>query len=302
MGLVHELGVDALHIMVVHKVVELDMGRDHPVGALNGVGDLKVIVVVVPAVQGLVQGVVGDGVQGVLVCPAGVVPVDHLAHEPEVRLDLVGGAPQGLHELKIQHVGGVETDAVHVELADPEADHVTDIIPDGGVSLVELHQQVVAAPVVVGEAVVILVVAPEVHVAVPVPIGGGLPVGLQILERKEITPGVVEDAVKYDPDVLCVAGSDKVLQILVRAEAVVQKPVVGGLVAMPHGLEERADVEGGEARLLQLPDPGQQRVEPMHRLAVIVLPGGPGETQRINVVKYRFIVPCHLNISPSKQV
>ena len=146
-SLVHELGVDALNIVVVHKIVELDSCRHHAVGALDGVGDLKIVMVVVPAVKRLVEGVVGHAVKGILVCPAGIVAVDDLAHEPEIRFDLIRSAAQGLHKLEVQHIGSVQADAVHVELGNPEADHVTDVVADVGILLVELHQQVIAAPV-----------------------------------------------------------------------------------------------------------------------------------------------------------
>ena len=44
-------------------------------------------------------------------------------------------------------IRGIKPDPIHIKFPDPEADHVTDVVADVGVSLVELHQQVVAAPV-----------------------------------------------------------------------------------------------------------------------------------------------------------
>ena len=60
------------------------------------------------------------------------------------------------------------------------------------------HEQVVAAPVAVGKTVIILVVAPEVHIAEPVLIAGVLAVGLQVFEGKEVPAHMVEHTVHND--------------------------------------------------------------------------------------------------------
>ena len=99
-------------------------------------GDLKIVVVVVAGIKRLVQGIVGDAVQSPFIDPAGIVSVDHLSHEPEVRLYLVGGPPERFHIFKIQDIGGVQPDSVDIKFADPETDDVTDIISDGRIVLV----------------------------------------------------------------------------------------------------------------------------------------------------------------------
>ena len=148
-GLVAQLRADALHVVVVHEVVELDMRWYQPARSPNGMGDLEVVMVVVAAVECLVQGVVRHAVERALVGPARVVAVDDLAHQPEIGLQGIDRLAQGFHELEVQHVGGVQPDAIHIELAHPEANHIADIVPYGRVALVELCQQVIPTPVVI---------------------------------------------------------------------------------------------------------------------------------------------------------
>ena len=299
MGLVVELGADALHVVVVHKLVEPDMRRHHAIGALDRMGDLEVVVVVVPTVEALVQGVVGHAVERALVRPTRVVAVNDLAHQPEVGLERIDGLAQGLHEVKVEHVGRVETDAIYVKLADPEANDVADVVAHGRVALVELGEQVVASPVVVGEAIVVLVVAPKVHVAVPVAVGRVLAVGPHVLEGKEITSGVVEDAVKDDLEAGLVASAHKGDEVIVGAQARVEQLVVGGFVAMSHRLEERANIESGKAQALEVVNPRKEGIEAMDRFAVVVLLGRSGEAEGINVVKDCLVIPCHVRLPAS---
>ena len=242
--------------------------------------------------------VIGDGVQRPLVDPAGVVPVDDLAHEPEFRLHLIRHTAQRSHIVEIQHIRRVQPYAVDIELPDPEPHHVADIVPHRGIVLVELGQQIVAAPVLIGEAVVVLVVPPEIHVAVPVLIRGILPLLPDVPEGEEVPPRMVEHAVQDDPDSLPVALRHILRQILVGAQAAVQLFVVRGLISMPHGLEQGPDINRVAADFLYVGYPGNQSVQPVHRLCVRILPGRSGEPQGIDMVKYRLIVPCHVAFPP----
>ena len=293
MSLVHQFGADAFHIMVVHEIVKPDIARNHAYGTLHRMRDLKIVVIVVSAVQAFVQRVIRDAVEGIIICPAGIVSVNDFSHQPEIALHLVRRPPERLHKLKIQHVRGVQPDAVHVKFADPEADDIADVIPDCRVPLVQLGQQVVASPVVVGKTVVVLCVAPEVYIAVPVPVSGILPVCLNVLEGKEVPPGVIENSVEDHSDPGLVAGLDKVFQILVGPQAAVQQPVIRGLVSMSDRLEEGADIKSRKSKFSDMFDPWQQRRKPVYRLAVVILFWGAGKPQRIDVIKNRFVIPCH---------
>ncbi len=134
-----QFGIDPLHIMVVRKIVEpesVDAVAAHFIEPLYRMCNFKIIVVVVPGVKRFVQGVIGDAVQSAFVNPAGIVPVDDLAHEPEIRLYFIGSPPERFHVFKIQNVSGIQPDSVNIKFADPEADDVTDIVSDRRIVLV----------------------------------------------------------------------------------------------------------------------------------------------------------------------
>ena len=113
---------------------------------------------------------------------------------------------------------------------------------------------------------------------------------------------MVENPVKDDLQPRLMAGRDKGRQVLVGAEAAVQKAIIGGLVAVPHRLKKRADINRREAQLFHMSDPRQQGIQPMHRLAVVILSGRPGEPQGVNMVKNSFIIPSHIRFLSFKYV
>ena len=264
-----------------------------PLQSAHSVGNFKIVMVVVSAPQTLVQLVVGNGVQHFRVCPAAVIAVDDLAHQPELRFYLVCQTAQPAHEVEVQHVGCIQTDAVDVELLHPEADGIIMILLHLRVALVQLDQQVVAAPVAVGKAIVILVVSPEVHIAEPVLIAGVLAVRLQVLEGKEIAAHMVEHAVHDDPLSAGVAGRHKGLELLVGAKAAVHQTVVDGIVAVGAAFEQRADVDGRTAQLCRVGCPCFQLCKSARGGLAVVFMCAAAQPQRIDVIKYCFVIPSH---------
>lgn len=107
-------------------------------------------------------------------------------------------------------VGSVQTDAVNIELIHPEADGVEVVVLHLRVALVQLDQQVEAAPVAVREAVVVLVVARNSRRRTSRG-SGVLTVLLQLLELKKIAAHMVEHAVHNDLLAPLIAGGDKFL-------------------------------------------------------------------------------------------
>ena len=289
---VAQLVGQALHIVVVREEIEPGVVAQ-ALQTAHGVRDLEIVVVVVAAPQALVQLVVGNGVQHFRVCPAAVIAVDDLAHQPELRFYLVCQTAQPPHEVEVQHVGCIQTDAVDVELLHPEADGIKMVLLHLRVALVQLDQQVVAAPVAVGKAIVILVVAPEVHIAEPVLIAGVLAVCLQVLERKEIAPHMVEHAVHDDPLSACVAGRHKGFELLVGAKAAVHQTVVDGIVAVGAALEQRADVDSRTAQLCRVGCPCLQLCKSARGGLAVVFMCAAAQPQRIDVIKYCFVIPSH---------
>ena len=90
--------------MVVHEGVKLIA---HLLQTAHGVGDLKIVMVVVTGIQSLVKLIVGNGMKYLRIYPTGILTVDHLAHEPEIRFHGGGLCPHFLHEVKIQDIGTV---------------------------------------------------------------------------------------------------------------------------------------------------------------------------------------------------
>ena len=219
--------------------------------------------------------------------------MDDLAHQPELRLYLVCQTAQPPHEVEIQHVGCIQTDAVDVELLHPEADGIIMVLLHLRVALVQLDQQVVAAPVAVGKAIVILVVAPEVHIAEPVLIAGVLAVCLQVLEREEIAAHMVEHAVHDDPLPAGVAGCHKGLELLVGAKAAVHQTVVDGIITVGAAFEQRADIDGRTAKCCRVGCPCFQLCKSARGGLAVVFVRTAAQPQRIDVIKYCFVIPSH---------
>ena len=131
-----ELGVDSFHVMIVHKVIQLQTVRavsTQAIKTLYRMCDFKVIMIIVPGIQSLMKLIIGDRVEGAFVHPSVVVPVDDLAHQPEFRLYFICHMAERLHIFKIQYV---QPDSVHVKFLHPEADDIADIITNRGIMLV----------------------------------------------------------------------------------------------------------------------------------------------------------------------
>ena len=153
-----------------------------------------------------------------------------------------------------------------------------------------------AAPVVVGEPVVILVVAPEIHIAVPVTVDGVLPPGPDILKSEKAAPGVVEDAVDDDLDADVVAVPDVGLEILVRPDASVDPAVIDRIIAVAAGFKERSDIDCVHADALRVLRPLRD-LRKMRALLPVVLVRTAAEPERINMIENSVVIPCH-KISP----
>ena len=292
-GPIAQLVGQALHIVVVREEIEPGVVAQ-ALQTAHGVRDLEIVVVVVAAPQALVQLVVGHRVEHFGVGPPAVIAVDDLAHQPELRLDLVGQAAQALHELEVQHVGCIQTDAVDVELADPEADRIVVVILHLGVALVQLDQQVEAAPVAVGKTIVVLVVAPEIHIAEPVLIPGVLAVRFQVLEGEEVAAHMVEHTVHDDFLAAGVAVGHKLPELFIRAQAAVHPAVVDGIVAVGAALKQRADINGRAAKvLISVFGPGVQFCKGTGCGLAVVLMCAAAQPQRIDVIKYSVVIPSH---------
>ena len=302
MRLILQLGIYAFHVMIVGKTVEFHpagMIQSHVVDAFHRVCDLEIIVVIVTGVESLVQIIIRNRVQRLTIHPTSVIAVNHLTHQPEPGLNLICQTTQCLHETEIQHVRCVQTETVNVKFRYPHADSIAQIVLHSAILLVQLHQKIISSPVFIGKSVVILVIPLKIDVAEPIAVRRVLPVPLQILKGKKIPSYMVEHAIQNDPDPLPVTFCHKVFQILVRSQTTVQVPVICRVVPMGSRLEQGADVERVAPQTFDVFDPWQQGVQPMNRLPVIILLRCAGKPQRINMIKYGIVIPCHSNRLPN---
>ena len=162
-----------------------------------------------------------------------------------------------------------------------------------GVALVQLDQQVEAAPVAIRKAVVVLVVAPEVHIAEPVLIAGVLAVGLQVFEGKEIPAHMVEHTVHNDLLAPGVAIGHKLPELLVGAQTAVHPAVIDGIIAVGAALEQRADIDGGAADVCCMGRPVVQFLECTRGGLAVIFVRAAAQPQRIDVIEYRIVIPSH---------
>ena len=151
------------------------------------------------------------------------------------------------------------------------------MLPHFGIALVQLHQQVIAAPVFVRKAVVEAVVPVKAHIAEPVPIAGILPVLQQIPEREKVPAHMVENSVQNHTNALFMAKFQKCSQVFIGAQAAVQGKIVRSLVAMAHGLKQWANIQGIAAKSPDMVHPRPQSAQTGLRRAIVVLFRCPGE-------------------------
>ena len=222
--------------------------------------NFKIVVIVVPGVQCFVQLIVGHRMKSSFIYPTGIIPMDHLAHEPELRLHFICRLTQGFHKIKIQYVRCIQTDPINIKLTDPEADHVTDIIFDCWISLIQLHQQIVAAPVIIGKSIVIFIISIEIHITVPVTVWRLLPVLLNILKCEKISSCMIEHTIKNHTNSLRMTFCHKCFQVFIGSQTAVQLLIVCRLITVTHGFTQRTDIQSCTSYVSDMFDPWDQRI------------------------------------------
>ena len=141
---------DAFHIMIVCEIIQVHaVAQTHVSLTAYGVRNFKIVMIVMSAVQSLMQGIVGYRMQCALIDPAAVFAMYYLAHQPEIFLDAVSEPPQIAHEPLIKHIGSIKPEPVDIEFRYPEANSIEMIISHFRLMHIELRQQVVSSPVVV---------------------------------------------------------------------------------------------------------------------------------------------------------
>ena len=300
-----QLGVDTFYVMVVHKIIQLQSIRTvttHFIETFYGMRNFKVIVIVMSGIQGLMQMIVGDGMQGSFIDPADIISVNDLTHQPELWLHCIGCLTKSLHKIKIQNVCSIQTNTVNIECFHPETNHITDVIPYFRITLVQFHQKIIATPVLVGKTIVIFIVAVEIHIAVPVAVERIFTVLQNIFKCKKIASGVIEYAIQNDPDTLTVTFFYKINQVFIRTQTTVQLLIISCFVTMSHRFKQRSDIQCITSKIMDMSDPWKQCIQPMNWLLVSILLWCSCQTQWVYMIKNSFIVPCHNDNTSKKQI
>ena len=227
------LGRDPLHIMVVHKRVQAAAAAD-VIDPADRMRDLKIIVIIVSGIQALVQLIIGHRMQGLIIGPSAVIPVDHFAHQPEILLETIGKLTHLFHELEIQYICCIQTDSINIKVVHPHGNAVKQILTHLRIPDIELDQEVISSPVLVGKSIVIFIVAAKIQIAEPTAILRILPVLQHILKGKETASHMVKHSVHdhAQPDIMTIL--HKIPELIIGAKAAVHQAVISGLIAMSH--------------------------------------------------------------------
>ena len=260
---------------------------------VQAVTDLVHIAGVEAGIQPLVALVVRHAVAGVVVHPAVVVAVQRLAHQRELRLDVVCQPAQLRQKAQIQAVRDVQAQAVDAVVPHPASHDIKQVVFHRWVLQVQLDQFVAALPGLVPETVVVVGVAIKTDVK-PVFVRAVPTLFLHVAERPEAAPHMVEHAVEQNFDARRMQRRADLLEVVVRAQAAVDLVVVAGVVAVGIALKQRVEQHAGRAQTLDVLHPvqhAQNAVVVRLGLVAVVLQWCAAQPQRINLVNYRFIIP-----------
>ena len=117
----------SLHIVIVGKIIQLHVvvvTAAHVIQSFYGVGNFEKVMVVAAGPKCLIQVIVGDRMQHLCIDPAVILSVNDFSHQPEVRFYFVGDMTHSLHEIKVQYIRSIQSDAINVKFRDPETNDI----------------------------------------------------------------------------------------------------------------------------------------------------------------------------------
>ena len=214
------------HAPPVYSAILIELSPD-------GMGDLEVIVRLMSGPKSLVQLIVCDRMKHLRICPARIVTVDHLSHQPEIRFFLQDYAAHLPKEIKIKAVRTIQPDAVNIKRINPETNHIKQVVLHLRISEVQVDQIARSSPRLIGKPVVISAVPAKIDALVPVLVSRLLPILLDIPKCKKITSCMVEDSIDDHPDSCLMTGAYKCLEIFLISKTSVHHPVIDCVVPMP---------------------------------------------------------------------
>ena len=287
----------AVHIVVVNEIIEVDTFINTSVCAgltIDGVVYLEIVLVIVRRVETFVALVVSNAVKHLGICPAVIVTVDYLAHEPEIRTLALAEASDALEEIEINAVSGIKTDTVNAEMLYPVIDGINDMIADADIAQIEFDEVIVTVPAFIPEGITVRTLTAEVEILEPAAVSRALTVFLNVHELRELASDMIEHTVEdYTDAVLMEFIADKAERVVV-SESAVDLFIVNSIIAVFNGFEYRPEVYCVNIHFLEVRDPVKDLVKAVYSITEIVILWCSAESQRINVIDYGVIVPIHI--------
>ena len=85
--------------------------------------------------------------------------------------------------------------SINIKFRYPETDNIKQVILYLCISLVQLYQKIITAPVFITKAVIVLIVPAKIQVTEPATVWGLLPLCLYVFKRKETSPYMVKNTI-----------------------------------------------------------------------------------------------------------
>jgi len=199
-----------------------------------------------------------------------------LADDPAIRVRRPAGCREVAQEVLVDHIRGIEAEAIDLELGEPAAHGREKVIADLGILEVELDEFEIAGPGLVGERITPGTLFSELNIVEPVAVRGRLAAFAQVEKLWKFPADVVEDTIEDDADAVLMEIADERFQILVGSEPAVDLPVIDRVVSVGAGFEKRTEIEGVAPEIAEVRDPVGE-------------PGQPGDDRCVHVVRERGI-------------
>ena len=148
-----------------------------------------------------------------------------------------------------------------------------------------------ALPCLVSEGVAHGASPAEVYSAVPVLIGRGFSLFLDIAEGGKFPSGVVEHGVNCHTDPMFVALVHEICKIFICPQPPVHQAQIPGVIAVACGFKDRTDIKGGAAQIPYVGDPLEQLIKTTGCGGFMIRLRSSQEPQRVDVIKNCFLIP-----------
>ena len=146
-------------------------------------------------IQPFMKLIICNRMKRVIICPAAVVAMNHFSHQPEIFFHAICKVTHSLHKIKIKDICCIQAYSINIKFRYPETDNIKQVILYLCISLVQLYQKIITAPVFITKAVIVLIVPAKIQVTEPATVWGLLPLCLYVFKRKETSPYMVKNTI-----------------------------------------------------------------------------------------------------------